>query len=967
MGEDAGGARFATLGHAGYGTERMDPVVALDRHATAWRTRVRPAARTLFWAALFASVVAAGSLGRRGTGEARLLALVLVALVVAFFVGRALVERRSLERRDRLVRRLILRADRLLGEKVLRALELKDRTERDPSVGSAELAGVHLERTVSRIPDGLVTGRGERLARRFRFAALGLSLLGFIGVGLEPPRTVEGLDVLMARHGTAPLDMVWLEGLTLVVQPPPYLRVPEHHLDPQGAEAPQGSTLVVRGTPVRSGRRLVLTDGTREVPFVTDGTESLVARFTLDRDVTLRVAARFGEVLIREPAAMPVSSVADAVPLVVLEGAPKQVELEKIEQLDLTYLAADDHGLREIDLVLRSGGREERRVLEKLDGQSRVEQGSQGLDVNDAFLRRVFLPVSVTIEARDNDPLEGGRWGASAAITIVPPAIGALEATRFKLVAAARGALVDLLAWLGEPMPGADPKSLDQQQTDHRREAARALRTATEHKPGGQGVPSGLATFLVGQARRLEEPKPKGVLVTGRTEEVLLAVDGAVRGLAARDAQSVAKRLGDAAEEAADGYAEAQNPEKTRPGGDRALVALRVLDIGAENLTVLEGLGADLGSVTRGELRRIRRAVAEKSFLHAELAARHLAARLRRPMPSFAEAGGGVEGGEHGAPRPPGEAPSQADKRFDELAQELNDLTREHAALIDQVEHELEDASNAAKTDDLRRQAAEHAEALRDAVSDLPRSGAREGSGRAAAGLARDHAQAMAERLERLELGSATESGRTARGLLDEAQKKALAPETSSDLDDPAGLARARAAVEKELAWAEQLKEAMERDSRERAKSSFDEAAERERSIERRLGEMAERASQSEAALPETSLDQLGKARGAMKSAASELGSGRGEQGLEGQREAQRLLEQGGSERTTEDRAAQQHEPRDGPRRGGKGMDMRAPVPGADDQHRALEFRKRVLEGLGQERGGRLDPAIRRYAEGLLE
>jgi hypothetical protein len=48
-------------------------------------------------------------------------------------------------------------------------------------------------------------------------------------------------------------------------------------------------------------------------------------------------------------------------------------------------------------------------------------------------------------------------------------------------------------------------------------------------------------------------------------------------------------------------------------------------------------------------------------------------------------------------------------------------------------------------------------------------------------------------------------------------------------------------------------------------------------------------------------------------------------------------------------------------------MQTQAPVPGADDQRRALEFRRRVLEGLGKERGGRLEPAIRRYAEGLLE
>lgn len=945
----------------------MDPVAELDRHASAWRTRVAPALRVAFWGSLFAAVVAAGAVGRRGTAEARLAAVALVVVVALGFALRALLERRSLLRRDRIVRRLILSEDRLLGEKVLRALELKERAGGDPSVGSPELAELHLERTVARIPAGLVARRGERLARRFRLAAFALSLLGLVGVGLDPPRTVEGLDVLLARHGTAPLDMVWLENLTLVVQPPPYLRSPEHHLDPLGSEAPEGSTLIVRGVPARPGRRLVLTDGTREVPFVTDGSDGMVARFTLERDATLRVAARFGDVLIREPIPMPVTALRDAVPLVLLHGAPNRIELDEIERLDLSYIATDDHGLREIDLVLRSGGREERRVLEKLDGQARIEQGSQGLDVNDPFLRRVFLPVSVTIEARDNDELEGGRWGASAAITLLPPELGALEAARYKLVSAARGAVVELLAWLVEPPSGADPKALAGELPARRHDAANALRAATERKQGEQGVPAGLASFLLGQARRLEEATAS-VTPSARTEDVLLAVDGAVRGLAARDAQSVAKRLGDAAEEAADGYSEAQNPEKVKRGTERADVALGVLDVGAENLLALEGLGADLGSVTRGELRRIRRAVAEKSFLHAELAARHLAARLRRPMPSFAAGGGGVEGGEHGAPRQPSEAPSQADKRFDELAQELDDLTREHAALIDQVEHELEDAGEAAKTDDLRREAAEHAEALRQAVEQLPRSGAREGSGRAAAGLARDHAQAMAERLERLELGSATESGKTARGLLDEAQKKALAPQSAADLEDQAALDRARAAVEKELAWAEQLKQKLEQDARERAKAELGEAADRERSIERRLGEMAERARQSEAALPQASLDQLEKARGAMKSAASELGAGHGEQGLEGQRDAQRMLEQGGSERTTEDSGPQQREAREPSHgRGGKGMDTRAPVPGADDQHRALEFRKRVLEGLGQERGGRLDPAIRRYAEGLLE
>jgi hypothetical protein len=786
-------------------------------------------------------------------------------------------------------------------------------------------------------------------------------------LAFDPARTIEGLDVLAARRGVAPLDMVWLEGLTVVVQPPPYLRTPEHRLQPRGDSAPEGSTLVVRGTPPRLGRRLVLSDGEREVPFTTDGTDGQVARWTVKGDATLHVAARFGDVLIREPEPLEVQGIPDVVPLVVLEGAPRRLELAELDRLELRYMAVDDHGLREIDLVLRSGGREERRVLEKLDGQSRVEQGAQALDAGDAFVQRMFLPVTVAIEARDNDVLEGGRWGQSEAITIVPPPVGAPEAARYKVLLSARDRLVELLGWLVELPPETDARSRDAELGKRRAEATQSLRDAAEKPPRDAPLPRRLVAFLLGQARRLEERPRAKTTPAQRIEEVVLAVDAAMRSLATSDAQTVAKRLGDAAEEAADAFVVAQNPEKVGRGTARAALALGVLDVGAENLGVLEGLGVDLSSVTRGELRRIRRATTQKSYLHAELAARHLAARLRRPTPSFGSTGGGVEGGGHGAPQPPSSPSSRAEQAFEELAQELGDLTREHAALLDQVERDIEDADGAAKTEDLKQEALEHAQTLRDAVRNLPTSGAREGSARAAAGMGRDHALAMAERLERLDLSDAADSGRTARGLVDEAQKKAAEPQSALDLLDPAELARARSALEREIAWAEQQREAMQRDAAERARNKLSEAADRERSIERRLGELSERAEQSEAALPKAELDQLGRARGAMKSAANELGAGHGEPGLSGQREAQRLLEQGGADQPPESGSKPGRERRSGDQRGGRGMETKAPVPGADDQHRALEFRKRVLEGLGQERGGRLDPAIRRYAEGLLE
>ncbi len=268
----------------------------------------------------------------------------------------------------------------------------------------------------------------------------------------------------------------------------------------------------------------------------------------------------------------------------------------------------------------------------------------------------------------------------------------------------------------------------------------------------------------------------------------------------------------------------------------------------------------------------------------------------------------------------------------------------------------------------MRREAQQRAKALRDALESLPRAGAPEGSGRAAAALSREHGAAMAERLERLELDEALDSGDKALGLADEAKSKAERPESIADVTDRDALETARQALSEAKAWAERARAALKNDARERARGHLGEAAERERSIERRTGELGERAEKSEASLPESMLDKLRRARDAMRDAASELGQGRGEAGLSHQREAQRLLEQGGTGRTTDgdERAGdERHADRHG--ENGHGMGTDAAVPAADDRRRAQEFRRRVLEGLGKERGSRLEPAIRRYAEGLLQ
>ena len=147
----------------------------------------------------------------------------------------------------------------------------------------------------------------------------------------------------------------------------------------------------------------------------------MVARHTVEHNTELRIAARFGDVLVRESAPILLRAIPDEAPVVKLEGGARRIELESLERLELRYSVNDDHGLRQIDLVLRSGGREDRRVLEKIDGQTRSEQGAQALGSDDAFIRRMFLPIEVTIEAKERRARRS-KWGRSEAITLVPPA-----------------------------------------------------------------------------------------------------------------------------------------------------------------------------------------------------------------------------------------------------------------------------------------------------------------------------------------------------------------------------------------------------------------------------------------------------------------------------------------------------------------------------------------------------------------
>ncbi len=921
----------------------------LERLGELWRARLRS---SVFWSKFWGTllvVMLVAELARRGTSTARGGAFVALAVAVLGLVFVAVRERRFGAQPMSIIRRVVVPTDPELGARTLRARTLLDRAERHTGE-SRELAEAHFERLVGRISVASIEARATRRARGYRALWGALALASVTFIVLSPLRVIEGLDVLLARGGVAPLELAYLEDPRVTAELPSYLRGTARPigLDFGVPVLPEGSVVTVRAKARVPGRELVVTDGVTDVPLVADGQGGLVAHWTVTDPTELRVAAQFGDIKVFDPLRRAVASAEDREPLVLLEGAPGVLELAELSRLDLRFIASDDYGLEQVDLVLRSGRREERRQLAKLDGEERVYRSGHALLASDGFLRRTFLPVFVTIEAKDNRPTGPVRWGKSPAIEIRPPPVGRPEAERYEALRALRDGLVDVVAL---DRAGASPEA--------RTSALAELRTkferAVSERPGGLEVPSGVRNFIGAQLETLGGDARRDRLPS---DSVLLAIDVLLSRLSSEGARRVAPRLADVVEEVA------VRARALREQGERGTSGVHSVlgyaDAGALELSRLGVLGRDLGGVAAGDLGRVRRSVDGGDARGAELAALHLAARLRRPNPSFGSAGGGgVESGMPMGGQGAGDAPpSEAAGEFDQLAGELEDLAADHAQQTSELERLLnEAAAAAAEPQDARGRA----EALREALAALPEVGGSPGSASSAAARGRGHGESMADSLEAGDLEQAERSGTAALEALKEAERMRAAGQGWVDEEDSK---RAEEAVRREL-------EAMKREhaaERERRKNSLrdrlGEGADRERRMSERARELADKGRDSEAPLPRETLESLEEAARLMREAARELGAGEAERGHRLQQQAQEALERSRTGRTP-DPSSREAEGEPGEPSGSEGeMAKDGKVPGARERDATREFRERLQRGLGQP-SGRLAPAVRRYAEAL--
>jgi hypothetical protein len=941
----------------------VDRIEGLNGIVSAWTRHWRSALRRGLVALFLASLPIAVLLARRGTPYARIGGAGILVAVVAFIGVFSLWRRRCYADVARLARAIVAKHDRPLAGELGRAIGLLDRTRRQAPRASLELAELHLQRVLSRVSIATLESLARKRAGRLQSVANSIIAMSVACMFLFRTTLIEGADVLLAQNGIGPWSVQLVELESVRISPPPYLHGAPDDIDfDMAAAQPAGSRVVVQGIALRPNLTLVLAGQGREIAFVSDGRGGVTARTVLEHSTRLRVAARFGNVLLRQSSELALEAVPDLAPVVLLEDAPRHVSIGDVSEVDLHYRATDDHGIRQIDLLLRGGTREERRMLVRLDGDTRQYAGAYSLDVEDSFVKSSYGPVDLRVVARDDNDLDGASWGQSAAITLDRPALGRAQAQQREVYLKLRNQLLDWMAALrARPRAGAETNGL----------RMRSLELLANTEPGAKvkvGVQGAMRTFLRAQRDKLLHAELSGGPLVTVLEEVCLAIDSAMEAIAARDAQHVAGLLADVAVEIESAARAAGYGEHGNDGVARVTSAQSMLFAGATELKRLSTLGEDLGEVALAGWHRIERARSVGDFVNVERAASFLAQRLRRPSPSFL--GGGRAGVGSGVRSPArGAAPkaSEADLHLERVAMELRQLARDHAAEIEAVERIVGDIDHGLGSSELGPEARRHADALRVIVEGLPSVGAAPGSVRAALALAKELTHGAAELLMRLQLAGAYDGLRKADAALMEAEM--LGDEA---LREQAGLQHgATQELRRHLAehrdWVKRTLDQSSESAQVAMRDLLRQSASREQEIAERAKRLSMRESKSDSVLPEDLRSDLEHASHLMRQAAEMLEGGRGKVALQRQRSAQNLIERADAE---PDDAPSPSAPMGGNSdraSSARAAASKGSVVSTSDVESREEFRRRVQKGLSYEVTPELSPAVRRYAEGLLK
>jgi hypothetical protein len=1036
-----GGATHDPSSRAGRSRGSAFPDRSLQNAMVLYRTRTR---RVLLFVALVTTIPAfffATQIARSGTSASRLLGLLAVSApaIFAWLLGRTRSAKTTSERK--FLENVVARVASREAKDASRALDLLER----PSEGeSIELAQLHAARKLASLPLKKVAEISRSVGTRARLTAGGTGAIGLLLMFGFSLRTCEGISVWTARNGEGGADIRWLENARVEWEPPAYLKAPlskeraSQALESQ-LRVPAGSVITVRGTAAHQGRTIVLgplvrrqddhgarksqegtsagakgddktserttekmaLSGAREgdlsnVSFTESGGE-ISASYVVHESVELAIYVNHGDTKIRDDRVLRIESVPDAPPKVVLLEAPKTYRIPddfaESDQVPIRYEASDDHGLREVSLVMSCEGRAERKSIAEIDSDRKLDRGGTAIRVtSNKFIRSCQAPIDVHVEARDNDAHAGPKWGKSESFTIVPPPRGAFEAKQIETLRQLRAAFVDKAA-----MRRGSKKDID----DLTLQVDEAL--LLFQAQGGPRKKAPLVKTLRKLRKRLQSQKVLTTFAESMEKEALV-LDTAVRGFGYGATQRLSKALAPLAEALANDLSEM--PEEnglalnrdTRPKDVRVEENLGALRASGDVMMSLGVLGRDIGGAVLAYVPRVERSLVRKNRQTAAIAAVDLAMRLRLAEPSFPASGGGRGSTESGSAQPmpsegePQQGEGQGSGESDDEAEAMEDsgieqLAREHRENMQNASEKEQDLSP--------EKARELSSELRKLAAELPQNG-QEGFLRDAS-EARHELERAAEHLEQGQSSDAEKRGGAAEDKLRQAQKKGreaagFSPELKEPVDRLAGTQRKVSEALSKLQQARKEGQGKEGQGKEgqgkegqgkegqgkegqgkegqgkNGKSDRKEVIARERQIAERARDLA-----NEGDLTERAQKALERAEKSGRAASDALKNGQEEKGRALQNEAQEALDEAvrANNEQPEDQAGKGGaKGSNGKERGGGSTgevaNEKTDIPNGDGRGPAA-FRERVLRGLSGAGGVRRGDAVKRYTEGLVK
>ncbi|MBW2462135.1 MAG: hypothetical protein JRH11_10850, partial [Deltaproteobacteria bacterium] len=223
---------------------------------------------------------------------------------------------------------------------------------------------------------------------------------------------------------------------------PGYLNLPPATLrDVTTIEAPRGTSIELTVTPRIAATGGVVIVGATAVQLSRHDDATLTARLVVREDGELTVSLDDTEgTRLKDPRRRAVRILSDLAPEVVLLAPAADPIVELDEDVPVMWEAADDVGLKSVDLVIEApDGREIRRRVHRDDGGRETEARGGQFIVARAFGAQAGDRLRVWVEARDGDEVSGPNVGKSEVRTVTV----ASEATR------RAAALEDLNAVLG--------------------------------------------------------------------------------------------------------------------------------------------------------------------------------------------------------------------------------------------------------------------------------------------------------------------------------------------------------------------------------------------------------------------------------------------------------------------------------------------------------------------------------------